>query len=170
MLKEIAERRSCKRFNPNKPVSKEDIDKIIQAGLLAPSGMNKQSGIVIAITNKEIRDKLAKLNKGNWDIPDPFYGAPVILLVAAKKGFLAQVDGACMIENMLLEAVHLGLGGCWVHRAKEELESEEGRALLASTGLDLTEYEGVGHCIIGYSDGFEPAPKEIREGRKFYIE
>ena len=65
MLKEIAERRSCKRFNPNKPVSKEDIDKIIQAGLLAPSGMNKQSGIVIAITNKEIRDKLAKLNKGN---------------------------------------------------------------------------------------------------------
>ena len=170
MLKEIVERRACRKFNPNKMIAKEDLDKIVQAGLLAPSAMNKQEGVVIVVTNKEIRDKLANINKGNWDIPDPFYGAPVIILVASKKSPFADVDGACMLENMMLEATHLGINSIWIHRAKEELENEEAKSLLASTGLNLDEYQGVGHLALGYSDGFEPAPKIIKDNRKFFIE
>lgn len=163
------ERRACRKFDPNKQIGEEDLNKIIQAGLHAPSGMNKQEGVIIVVTNKEIRDRLAVINKGNWDIPDPFYGAPTILIVIAKKSFLAQCDGSTMIENMMLEATHLGIASCWIHRANEEIQNEEGRKLLASTGLNFDEYEGVGNIALGYNDGYEPAPKVIKENRVFFI-
>lgn len=168
MIKEIVERRTCRKFDPNKMVKEEDINDIIQAGLLAPSGLNSQEVIIIAITNKEIRDKLSVLNSMGRG-GDPFYGAPVVLLVIAKKSFLAEVNGACVIENMLLEATHLGLGTGWIHRAKEEIESEEGRELLKDTGINFDDYVGIGHVILGYNDGYEPAPKEIKPNRVYRI-
>ena len=171
MLKEIVDRRSCRKFDKTKEVKKEDLDKVIAAGLLAPSGMNKQEGIVICITNKEKRDALSRINKGggSWPPGDPFYDAPVILLVAVKKSFLADDDGAVMIQNMLLEATHLGLACCWIHRAKEELENPEFRELFKETGLNYDEYQGVGHVALGYNDGYVPGPKVIKDNRVFYI-
>ena len=167
MLQELLNRRCCRSFDSNKPVEEEKINEIIKAGLHAPSGMNKQDGIIVAITNKEFRDKLMVLNaQGRGS--DTFYGAPVILLVASKGPFV-DLDGAAMIENMLIEAAAQGLGACWIHRAKDELASKEGQELFASVGIDLSEYTGVDHVILGYAKDAQYRPKEIKEGRVFWV-
>ena len=167
MLKELANRRCCRSYDSARPVEEEKINEIIKAGLHAPSAINKQDGIIVAITNKEIRDKLMVLNAKDRG-GDTFYGAPVVLLVASKGPF-TELDGAAMIENMLIEAAAQGLGACWIHRAKDELESKEGQELFASVGVDLSEYTGVGHVILGYPKDPQYRPKEIKEGRVFWV-
>ena len=171
MLQEIEKRRSCRKFDSDRPVEKDKITEVVNAGLYAASGMGKQNGIVIVISDKSTRNKLSALNAEIAGVSgDPFYGAPVILLVAVKKWQIAVYDGSTMMENMLIEATHQGLGSCWIHRAKEELESESGRAILSAAGLDLTEYEGVGHVALGYSLVETYPPKVIRPGRVFWLE
>ncbi len=171
MLDVIKNRRACRSFKST-PVEKEKIDEIIQAGLLAPSGMNRQTPVVIAISDKETRNKLARINASIfgpvWDNIDPFYGAPTVLLVIAHKNGLCVHDGAATIENMLLEATNQGLASCWIHRAEEEIKLQEVRELLAFTGLNFDEYIGIGHVIIGYPDKPQIADKIIKEGRSFY--
>ena len=170
MLKEIKNRRACRRFD-SRPVEKEKIEEIVKAGLLAPSGMNRQTPVIIAISDKETRDKLMEINGKLLNRPgfgDPFYGAPVVLLVIAHKDGLSIEDGSAVIENMLLEATAQGLGSCWIHRANEEIQSSEGRELLSFTGLNFDEYVGVGHVIIGYSLMKEHPEKIIKENRVFY--
>ena len=170
MLKEIVARRASRDFDPNRPVEKEKLDEIIEAGLYAPSGMNAQTSIIIVISDKKTRDALAKLNASIMGRDgDPFYGAPTICLVAALKDGLCYHDGAATIENMLIEATHQGVDSCWVHRAKEELQSEEGREILASTGLDFTQYIGIGHVCLGYSMGAPKRPRIIRPCRVYKI-
>ena len=165
----IKERRSCKSYT-DRMVSDTDINKVITAGLYAPSGMNLQDGMIIAITNKEVRDNLAKLNASVMGRDsDPFYGAPVVLLVLVKKHRNSKYDGSCMIENMLLEAYSLGLGSCWIHRAKEELEDPLAKEILKNLDINLDEYEGVGHVILGYSNNYLPKPKPIKENRVLFL-
>jgi len=148
----IVSRRSVKKFKSDM-VSDELIEKVIKAGTYAPSGKNKQSPIILAITNKQIRNELSKLCASVRGIDgniDPFYGAPVVLVVLVDKSvFTAVYDASCVIENMLLEAHSLGLGACWIHHCKEMFETEYGKNLLKSLGIN-GEYEGVGSCIIGY--------------------
>ena len=168
MLEVIKRRRSCRKFD-SRPVEKEKIEEIIKAGLLAPSGMGRQTPVIIAISDKETRDALMELNKmGSNRFPDPFYGAPVVLLVIAHKDGLSIQDGGACMENMLLEATNQGLGSCWIHRADEEIKSEEGRKLLSFTGLNFDEYVGIGHVILGYSlmEGYPE--KVIKDNRVFY--
>ena len=171
MLEVISKRRACRKFN-DKPVEDEKINEIVQAGLHAPSGMGRQTPVIIVIKDKKTRDELAKLNNdlagGRWgDDFDPFYGAPVILLVIADKNGLSVHDGSATIENMLLEATNQGLATCWIHRAEEEIKSEEGRKLLSFTGLDFNNYIGIGHIALGYTDIKEYPQKVIKEGRVF---
>ena len=170
MLKEIKERRSCRSFDSKMPNEKA-INEVINAGLYAASARGTQYGIVIAITNKDVREKLVKLNAKVMEKADfdPFYGAPVILLVAVKKWNNSVYDGSCMIENMMIEATNQGLGSCWIHRAKEELEMEEGKALFKGLNIDLNEYEGLGHVALGYRLNKEIPLKEIKENRVFWI-
>ena len=78
-------------------------------------------------------------------------------------------DGSLVMGNLMLAAHSLGLGSCWIHRAKEEFESAEGKALLASLGIE-GEYEGIGHCVLGYADGEEPAAKPRKENWAYYIQ
>ncbi len=168
MLDVIRNRRACRSFS-NREVEESKIKEIVEAGLLAPSGMNRQTPIIIVIKDKKTRDELMKLNSKimGRDL-DPFYGAPVVLLVAAHKDGLSIHDGAATIENMLLEATNQGLVSCWIHRAKEELELDEGRKILSFTGLNFDDYIGIGHVIIGYpNDDFKPTPKIIKENRVF---
>ncbi|MCR5348124.1 MAG: nitroreductase family protein [Bacilli bacterium] len=170
MLNEIKCRRSWRKYEERMP-SDEEIEKVVQAGLMAPSAINSQKGIVVVIKNKEVRDALSKLNASIMGRPgDPFYGAPVVLLVAVEKWPLADCDGAVMMENMMLEATHLGLGSCWVHRAKEELESEEGRQILSGAGIDFSRYQGVGHVILGYPVEGGGRDIAVKPNRSFYIE
>lgn len=132
MLEVIKARRACRSFS-NREVEDNKIKEIVEAGLLAPSGMNRQTPVIIVIKDKKTRDELMKLNAQilNRDM-DTFYGAPVIMLVAAHKDGLSIYDGAATIENMLLEATNQGLASCWIHRAKEELELEEGERFYLS--------------------------------------
>lgn len=168
MLDAIRNRRACRSFS-NREVEDSKIKEIVEAGLLAPSGMNRQTPIIIVIKDKKTRDQLMKLNAQimGRDL-DPFYGAPVVMIVASHKDGLSIHDGAVTIENMLLEATNQGLASCWIHRAKEELELEEGRKILSFNGLNFDDYVGVGHVIVGYpTDGYKPAPKIIKENRVF---
>ena len=120
VIKNIKERRSIRNYE-DKMIPKEIIEKIVEAGTYAPSGRGKQSSIIIAITNKEIRDKLSKINAKIMGVEnDPFYGAPVVLVVLSKKDIPTYIyDGSLVMENLMLSANSLGIGSCWIHRAKE---------------------------------------------------
>lgn len=172
ILDVIKTRRSIRKFKGDM-IPKDKIDKIIEAGTYAATGKNKQSPIIIAITNKEIRDEFSKMNArimGQDESFDPFYGAPVILIVLANKEIPTAVyDGTLVMGNLMLEAHELGIGSCWIHRAKEEFESEEGKQFLKSLGIE-GEYEGIGHCALGYADGpVLEAPKR-KEHWVYYVD
>lgn len=163
-------RKSVKKYKPQ-PVEKELIDKIIEAGLNAPSGLNKQSPIILAVTNKEVRDELSRLNAGDDPFfrADPFYGAPCVLVVLADKSVPTYLyDGSLVMENLMLAAHALGLGACWIHRAKETFNRPEGKAILKKLGIE-GEYEGIGNCIVGYAD-IDPEKKPRKGNRVYYIE
>ena len=170
IIQAMKDRRSFRKFT-DEPVPREMIEQVIEAGLWAPSGMGKQSPIIVAITNKEQRDALARANgavMGNADA-DPFYGAPVVLVVLAPREVGTYVyDGSLTMGNMLLAASSLGLGSCWIHRAKETFDTPEFKQFLSDLGVE-GDYEGIGNCILGWPDQ-EPAPKPRREGRVFWVE
>ena len=172
VLENIKTRRSIRSFKAD-AIPTEILDKIVEAGTYAPTGMNKQSPIILKITNKEVRDKLSKINcsAGVWeDGFDPFYGAPVILVVLADKSVPTYVyDGSLVMQNLMLAAHELGVGSCWIHRAKEEFASEYGQELLKSLGIE-GDYEGIGNCILGYVDGEEPAMKPRKNSWVYSVE
>jgi nitroreductase len=163
-------RTSTKKYKSD-PVPKEWIEKIVEAGTYAPTGRNWQSPIILAISNRQVRDELSKLNAKilGAEGSDPFYGAPVVLVVLAAKERNTRVyDGACVMENLMLAAHALGLGSCWIHRAKETFELPEGKALLENLGIQ-GEYEGIGNCVIGYKDGEFPV-KARKENWVYYVD
>lgn len=169
-IRSIIERRSIRSFS-DRPVEMEKIEEIIKAGQYAPSGMNRQERIFIVVTDREKRDELSRVNASVMGRDaDPFYGAPVVIIVAYKKGsFTGIYDASASIENMLIAAESLSLGSCWVFRAKEELESEWGKKLLSSLSLE-DEYVGVGNVAVGYYDGSKkPGAAERRPGSVFFI-
>lgn len=170
LIKNMILRRSIRKYK-NDMLPKEIIDEIVKAGMYAPTGMNLQSPIILAITNREVRDKISKMNAkimGREDI-DPFYGAPVVLVVLADKKCVTSVyDGSLVMGNLMNAANALGIGSCWIHRAKEEFESDEGKELLKSLGIE-GDYEGIGHCILGYIEGNSPIPTPRKENYVYYI-
>lgn len=172
IIKAMEERRSYRKFKEEMP-KKENLEQIIEAGLYAANGMGKQATVTIAVTNKEVRDKLAAVNCkiGGWPEGfDPFYGAPAVLIVLGDKNCLTHVyDGSLVIGNMLLAAHSLGLGSIWIHRAKEEFEMDEWKDLLKSLGVE-GEWEGIGHCAVGYVEGDKPVAAKRREGRVYWVE
>lgn len=163
VLQAIESRRSVRRFKPDM-VPAELLDQVLQAGTYAATGMGRQSPIILAVTDPQVRDQLSRMNAAIMGSDkDPFYGAPVVLVVLADKSRPTCVyDGSLVMGNLMLAAHSLGLGSCWIHRAKEEFESPEGKALLASLGIQ-GEYEGIGHCILGYPEGELPQPAPRKE-------
>lgn len=172
ILKAMKERRSIRKFKSDMP-AKGDIEQIIEAGLYAANGMGKQATITVAVTNKELRDRFSALNCkiGGWkDGFDPFYGAPAILIVLADKNWANRVyDGSLVMGNMMLAAHSLGLGSIWIHRAKEEFEMPEYQQLLKDLGVE-GEWEGIGHCAIGYIEGDMPKAVKRKNNRVFWAE
>ena len=163
VLQAIERRRSVRRFKPDMGPA-ELLDQVLQAGTYAATGMGRQSPIILAVTDPKVRDQLSRMNAAIMGSDkDPFYGAPVVLVVLADKSRPTCVyDGSLVMGNLMLAAHSLGLGSCWIHRAKEEFESPEGKALLASLGIQ-GEYEGIGHCILGYPEGELPQPAPRKE-------
>ena len=166
-LKNILSRRSTKNYKPDM-VPMEIIDRICEAGTYAANGRSAQAPIIVAVTNKTVRDELSRLNAEvmGADI-DPFYGAPVVLVVLADKSVPTYVyDGSCVMENLMLAVNALGVGSCWIHRAKQVFEGEYGKELLKKLGVE-GEFEGIGNCIIGYPAG-EPKPQAPRKENYIY--
>ena len=171
VLEKMKTRRSIRKYKPDM-IPQEVIDKIIEAGTYAASGRNAQNTIIIQVTDPKIRNQISELNCeiGGWEKGfDPFYGAPAILIVLAKNDWPTHVyDGSLVMGNLMLAAHELGIGSCWIHRAKEEFETEWGKNLLKSLGIN-DEYEGIGHCALGYTDGEYPKSPERKADRVFYI-
>ncbi len=167
IIENMITRRSIRKFKPDMP-PQETIDEIITAGTYAANSVGRQSAIIVAVTNKELRDKLSAMNceVGGWQPGfDPFYGAPVVLIVLAEKDWMSRIyDGSLVMGNLMLAAHSLGVGSCWIHRAKEEFESAEGKEILRSLGIN-GEYEGIGHCVIGYPA--EPLPEAAPRKENF---
>ena len=147
------------------------LKQVIEAGTYAPTGMGKQSPIIVAVTDRETRDYISELNaKVMGSDSDPFYGAPAVLIVLADRNIPTYLyDGALVMGNLMNAAHAVGLASCWIHRAKEVFDSEEGRALLKKWGIE-GDYEGIGNCIIGYPAQEAPQPKPRKPDYVYYIE
>ena len=153
-------RRSCRAFSDEMP-GRELLEAVCEAGTYAPTGHGRQSPLIVAVTRRDVRDRLSRMNAAIWrrlggheglpDDFDPFYGAPELLIVLADKDIPTYLyDGSLVLGNMMNAAADLGVASCWIHRAKEEFESEEGQAILRGLGI-LGHYEGIGHLILGYA-------------------
>lgn len=144
-------RRSCRAYKPEL-IEEEKLNAIIEAGTYAATGRGKQSPIIIAVTDQEMRNKLSKMNAEIMGTDsDPFYGAPELLIVLANKEVPTYIyDGSLVMGNLMNAAADLGVASCWIHRAKEEFESEEGKAILRELGIE-GDYEGIGHLVLGYA-------------------
>lgn len=170
IIENIKTRRSIKKYKDNL-VPQNLVDIIAESGTYAPSGLNKQSPIILEITDKNIRNKLSKINAKVAGMPedfDPFYNAPAVLVVLADKSVPTYIyDGSVVMENMMLTAHSLGLGSCWIHRAKETFETDEGKQILKDLGID-GDYEGIANCILGYAD-VEPVQRPRKENYIYKI-
>lgn len=169
-LENLKTRRSIRAYTDQMP-AKELLEKVLEAGTYAPTGKGSQSPIIIAVTDKETRDLLSRLNAGVMGADnDPFYGAPAVLVVLADRNCPTYLyDGSLVMGNLLNAAHAVGLGSCWIHRAKEVFDSPEGKALLKDWGIE-GDYEGIGNCIIGYPAQEAPAPKPRKADYVHFIE
>ena len=159
-------RRSCRAYRPEQ-VPEEALQEILRAGLYAPSGMGRQSVKLLVVQDPAAIAALERLNGGVLGSPEahPFYGAPVVCVVFADTNVNTWVeDGSLVIGNMMAAAHSLGLGSCWIHRARQEFELPEGKALMQKWGVDAR-YAGVGHCILGYAAEPEKPAAPRLEGR-----
>ena len=158
-MQNLLTRRAIRSYKPD-PIPSDVLDRILEAGTYAPSGMSKQSAIILAVTDKKVRDELSALNAqiANHPGEDPFYGAPVVLVVLADRKVPTYVEDGSLVLGNLMNAAHAeGLGSCWIHRARQEFDGEYGKQLLARLGIE-GDYVGIGHCILGYVDGDYPQP------------
>lgn len=160
----LKNRRSIRKYKPD-PVSEELLDAILEAGLYAPSGMNTQNTVMVAVRDKKTRDQLSRMNAAVMGTTnDPFYGAPcVIVVLVDPERYTWLEDGSLVMGNLMNAAYEAGLGSCWIHRAQQMFDSPEGKELLKKWGLPEN-LKGVGNCILGYADE-DPVTKPRKEGR-----
>lgn len=168
-MEDLLTRRSVRSYTDEIPPM-EVIEEICKAGTYAPTGMNRQSPIILAVTNREVRDRLSELNAQVMGSDnDPFYGAPVVLVVLADKNVRTYVEDGSLVMGNLMNAAHAkGLGSCWIHRAKEVFETEEGKKILKDLGVE-GDYVGIGNCILGYTDGDYPQPAPRKENWVYWV-
>lgn len=163
MLELLKTRRSIRSYQSAMP-KEHELSAILEAGTYAPTAMGQQSPIIVSIERRELRDQLSSMNAAVMGSDkDPFYGAPVILLVFAPKDKATHIqDASCVLLNMMLAAHSLGLGSCWINREKEMFETEEGKALMKEWDIDSS-YEGVGALALGYPDQKALEPKKRKD-------
>lgn len=170
-IDDLMSRRSIRSYTDEVPPM-EVIEEICKVGTYAPTGMNRQAPIIVAVTNREVRDQISRLNASVLGMDgDPFYGAPVVLVVLADTTAAPtwKEDGSLVMGNLMNAACAKDLGSCWIHRAKEVFQMEEGKAILRGLGIDDTKYVGVGNCILGYVKGDYPKPSPRKENYVYWI-
>ena len=169
-LEMLKTRRSCRSYKPEQ-ITDEALEAVLEAGVYAPTAGGRQSPIIVAVQDPAVIEHLRAMNAAVMGKPeaDPFYGAPTVLVVLADKNSANRVyDGSCVMDNLMNAAEAVGLGSCWIHRAREEFESDEGKALLKQWGVE-GEYEGIGHCVLGYRADAKPEPAPRKEKYVYYV-
>jgi len=168
MYEKLLTRRSVRKYTEQQ-VSDAELDKVLEAGLYAPTAKNNQKPVMVAVRDKETIAKLSKANAAIMGVEtDPFYGAPCVIVVLADPTMGTWIDDGSLVMGNLLNAAHaLGLGSCWINRAREYYDTPEGKEMLKAWGVP-EHYRGVGNCILGYA-AEEPAPKDRLEGRIFKV-
>lgn len=168
-IQNMIERRSIRKFK-SEQIKDEELNLILEAGKYAPTGRGMQSPIMVVVQNQEVIKKLSKMNAQVMGTNnDPFYGAPTVIIVLADKSRGTCVeDGSVVMANLMNAAHSLGVGSCWIHRAYEVFESQEGKELLKQWGIE-GDYRGIGHCILGYVDGDYPKAKDRKENYVYYV-
>ena len=168
-LEDLKNRRSIRKYKAE-PITRQELDAVLEAGIYAPTARGAQRACIVAVTDKADRDAVSRLNGAVMNNPnDPFYGAPTVCVVFGDGTWAQGVkDASLVMGNMLNAAYALGLGACWIDRAKEVFETEEGRELMTKWGVPEG-YVGVGNCILGYP-AETPEPKPRKEGYVIYSE
>ena len=163
VLDALKSRRSVRRYKPEQ-IKDEELKAVLEAGIYAPTGMGMQSPKIVVVQDPEMVKKLSRMNAAVMGTDsDPFYGAPTVLVVLADPDRPTCVeDGSLVMGNLMNAAYAVGLGSCWIHRARQVFDSAEGKALLTTWGIP-EKYIGVGHCILGYADGDLPAAKPRKD-------
>ena len=167
VLEALEKRRSVKKYKPDQ-VDETALEAILRAGTFAASRLNRQSSIIVAVQDKDTVEQLRRMNAEILGNPsaDPFYGAPTVVVVLAKADVNTCVeDGSLVLGNMMNAAYSVGVDSCWIHRARQEFESDEGKALLKKWGIE-GDYVGIGHLVLGYRDCEYP---ETRPRKENYI-
>ena len=166
-LKTLKERRSCRKYSA-KQVEAEALDAILEAGTYAPTGMNRQAPVIVAVQDPQTVKKISKMNAAVMGTDtDPFYGAPTVLVVLADPNVRTYVyDGSLVMGNLMNAAHAVGVDSCYIFRAREVFATEEGKAMLRSWGIP-DYYEGIGNCILGYRE--EGGVKEASPRKENYI-
>ena len=150
VIENMITRRSCRGYKPDM-IPEDVLEEILKAGTYAATGMGKQSPVILAVRNPEVRQRLSEVNAEIMGVDsDPFYGAPVVLVVLADKKRPTYVyDGSLVMGNLMLAAHALGVDSCWIHRAKETFDRPEWKEFLKEQGIE-GDYEGIGNCVLGY--------------------
>ena len=162
-LQDIRTRRSCRKFQPRQ-IADEELNAILEAGTWAPTGRGAQSPVMVVVQDRETIEQLSRMNAAFLGVDsDPFYGAPTVVVVLADKSRPTfREDGTLVMGNLMLAAHAVGVGSCWIHRAHEVFESEEGKVLLNKWGIQ-GDYEGIAHCALGYAAENGEAPAKPRK-------
>lgn len=164
ILNGIKERRSCRSYK-SEQIKDCELDTVLNAATYTPTGRNLQAPKMVVVQDKETIEILRKINAevmGNPD-SDPFYGAPTIVIVFSDKNVSTHLeDGSLVMGSLMLAAHAVGLGSCWIHRARQTFETEEGKALMKKWGIS-EDYVGIGNCILGYADGELPPARPRKE-------
>ncbi len=166
----LCERRSVRSYQ-YRQVEEEALAEILRAGMYAPTGRGRQSPVMVVVQDPATREQLRRMNARIMGTPDmdPFYGAPTVIVVLADRTVPTCMEDGCLVMGNLMNAAHaLGVDSCWIHRAREEFDSEEGKALLRQWEIE-GDYIGIGHCILGYGDCEPPTPKERKENYVYRV-
>lgn len=157
-------RRSVRKFT-DQQVEDALLDQVLEAGLYAPSGMNTQNTVMVAVRDAATVAQLSKMNAAVMGTDsDPFYGAKCVVIVFVEaERYTRLEDGALVMGNMMNAAHALGLGSCWIHRAGQMFETEEGKELMRKWGVK-EDMLGVANCILGYP-AETPAARPRKKGR-----
>lgn len=167
-IENLLSRRSVRKYE-DRQITDDELDTVLKAGLYAPSAMNRQSTVLVAVRDRETRDLLSAMNaKVLGQDDDPFYGAPCVVVVLGRNDRCIFQDGSLVLGNMMNAAKAIGLGSCWINRATEMFETPEGKALLAKWGLDEG-LIGIGNCILGYP-AEDPEAKPRADGRVVIVD
>lgn len=180
----IAGRRSIRSYRPA-PLAREDVERIVTAGLYAPSARNRQPWHVTALLGQSRIDRVtAELKAAVVRMPDnPYkafvgkadytvnYRAPVFIMVSAdpQASVMAMADCALVLQNMFLAAQALGIGSCWINQLGSACADAGFRAFLTELGLPPGHYI-YGSACFGYAQGPAPTAPPRREGTVTYLE